>query len=987
MRWLVLSLLLQNNTMAKKTSNDKSFPLVGIGGSAGAVEAVLELVQNLSSHTGMAYVFLMHQSPDYESKMTEVLARKAKLPVLEAEDNMRLEADFFYVIPPGREMILSDGQFSITKRPNEGYDYMPINRFFNSLAEVYKEYAVGIVLSGADSDGTQGMKAIKAAGGLTFAQNESARFQSMPRSAVAEGAVDLVLSPADIADELKSLSKQKEAYFDALQEQDGDKISNADDDLQTILGMVQKSAGVDFSQYKMNTIKRRIIRRMVLRRLNTLKDYVLWVKSNPGELQRLFNDLLINVTQFFRDADLSEYVKHTLLPDIIRSKRHNEPIRIWVPACSTGQEVYSLAILLVEVLGEQYTHLPIQIFATDLSETAINKARLGVYNKGEVTEISPKRLQRFFTKIDGSYRIIKSIRDLCVFAVHNIAKDPPFSRLDIVSCCNLLIYIDNALQKRLISTFHYSLNNNGYLILGKSETIGNSTQLFSQVEKKIKIYAKKKDTTARALFDMSYQKPLIPEDKQTTFQKLKTDENDLEKAVDALLLKKFTPASVVIDGNMDIVQFRGSTGLFLEPTPGKASLNLLKMARPGLGFELRNAVHKAMKSAEVVRKPELEINSNGKVYHINIEIVPVKTELDDPYYLVAFEEAPPPPETKLSDLKDKRVQALETELGALREDMRSIVESQEAANEELQSANEEVVSSNEELQSINEELETSKEEVESSNEELITINQELQLRNEQLTETQDYAEAVFSTIREALVILDKNLRVKTANFVFYKTFHLREEHAEGRLLYDLNHKQWDIPKLRELLEDVLPGNTYIHGFEIVHNFPGIGEKVLVMNARRVAQKIHGDELILLAIEDITEHRRAQQIITNRETWFRNLADNAPVMIWVTDKEKKANFFNKAWLEFRNDTLEEATRKGWTDGVHPDDMTKTTKTFDDCFAEKLPFELKYRVLHHNEDYIWLHNKAKPNFTPEGLFLGYIGSCVTIQEVQEERNVSV
>lgn len=971
--------------MVNKTSNDKPFPLVGIGGSAGAVEAILELVQNLSSHTGMAYVFLMHQNPDYESKMTELLSRKAKLPVLEAEHDMRVEADFFYVIPPGKEMVLADGHFSLSKR-TEGYDYMPINRFFNSLAETYKEYAVGVVLSGADSDGAQGVKAIKAAGGLTFAQNETARFQSMPRSAVAEGAVDLVLSPADMAEEFKALAKQKESYYEALQDLKSDKAPH-DDDLQAILQMVQKSAGVDFGQYKINTVKRRIIRRMVLHRLNTLKEYVGWIKANPAEVQLLFNDLLINVTQFFRDPDLSEYVKETLLPEIIRGKRHNEPVRIWVPACSSGQEVYSLAILLVEVLGEQYTHLPIQIFATDLSETAINKARLGVYNKGEIAEISPKRLQRFFTKIDGSYRIIKSIRDLCVFAVHNIAKDPPFSRLDIVSCCNLLIYIDNPLQKKIISTFHYSLTNNGYLILGKSETIGNSAQLFSQLEKKLKIYAKKKDTTAKALFDMSYQKPAAAEGRQPPFQKLKTDENDLEKAVDNLLLKKFTPASVVIDGNMDIVQFRGSTGLFLEPTPGKASLNLLKMARPGLGFELRNAVHKAMKSVEPVRKTGVEIGNNGKVHHINIEIIPLKTELDDPYYLVAFEEAPPPPESQLSNLKDKRVGQLEAELAALREDMRSIVESQEAANEEMQSANEEIVSSNEELQSINEELETSKEEVESSNEELVTINQELQLRNDQLTETQDYAEAVFSTIREALVILDKSLRVKTANFVFYKTFQLREEHTEGRLLYDLNHKQWDIPKLRELLEDVLPDNTYIYGFEIAHNFPGIGEKMLVLNARRVSQKIHGDELILLAIEDITEHRRAQQIITNRETWFRNLADNAPVMIWVTDKEKKANFFNKAWLEFRDDTLEEATRKGWTDGVHPDDMTKTTKTFDDCFAEKLPFELKYRVLHHNKDYVWLHNKAKPNFTPEGLFLGYIGSCVTIQEVQEEKNVSV
>ena len=772
---------------------------------------------------------------------------------------------------------------------------------------------------------------------------------------------------------------KKDSYYGALQELTGEHISNKDEDLVGVLQMVHRVVGVDFSQYKLNTVKRRIIRRMVLHKLQTLQEYMQLLRSNVSEVHQLFNDLLINVTTFFRDPELSEYMKSHLLPELIKVKRHNEPIRIWVPACSTGQEVYSLAILLIEALGEQFTHLPIQIFATDLSEPAISKARIGVYNKGEVEDVSPKRLQRFFTKQDGSYRIIKSVRDLCVFATHNIAKDPPFSRLDIISCCNLLIYIDNQLQRKIISTFHYSLNNNGYLLLGKSETVGASAMLFTQLDKRIKVYIKKKDSSAKASFDMSYHAvdaSKASHEKHKPIQKSRSSENDLEKAADTLLLKRFTPASVIINRELEILQFRGSTGVFLEPTPGKASLNLLKMARPGLGFELRNAVHKAIKSGETVKKSGIEINQNGKILHINIEVLPLKIEADEPYFLVAFDEAPVPPETEITSIKDKRVKQLEGELSALKDDMRTIVEAQEAAVEELQSANEEIVSSNEELQSINEELETSKEEVESSNEELITINQELQLRNEQLTETQDYAGSVFSTIRESLVILDKSLRVKTANFVFYKTFNLREDHTEGRVLYDLNHRQWDIPKLRELLEDILPQNNSINGYEIVHNFSGIGEKILVLNARRITQKIQGEQLVLLAIEDISEHRRAQQIIASRETWFKNLADNAPVMIWVTDKDKKGSFFNKAWLEFRSDTLEEALRKGWTDGIHPEDLQRTLDIFNESFAEKLPFELKYRVQHHNEEYVWLHNRAKPNFSPEGQFLGYIGSCVVM-----------
>jgi two-component system CheB/CheR fusion protein len=963
---------------------DKSFPIVALGGSAGAIEAVLEIVENLPVHTGMAFIYLQHQNPDVPSKLNELLAKRSRMPVLLAEDDMPIEADFFYVIPPGKEINLIDRSLNISSRKVD-YDNMPINRLFNSLAENYKEYAIGIILSGADSDGAIGAKSIKMAGGLTFAQNDSALFNTMPKSAIAEGAIDLILSPFEIAEELKVLAKQKDAYYQALQDLNGETISNKDEELVNVLKMMQKATGVDFSQYKMNTIKRRIIRRMTLNRLDNLNEYVEFIKDNSSEINQLFQDLLINVTTFFRDPELSDYLKEHLLPDLISNKRQNEPIRIWIPACSTGQEVYSLAILLIEVLGEQYAHLPIQIFATDLSEPAINKARLGVYTKADMQDVSPRRIQRFFTKIDGSYRIIKSIRDLCIFATHNIAKDPPFSRLDIISCCNLLIYIDNPLQKKIIGAFHYALNPNGYLILGRSETVASSSNIFTQIDKKIKIYTKKKDSTARALFDMAYHLPdgnkTVATGKQTPMQKLKSEETDLDKQVDALLLKKFTPASVVINKDMDIVQFRGSTGVFLEPTPGRASLNLLKMARPGLGFELRNTVLKSQRNGESVKKTGLELNENGKIRYFTIEVIPLKKELEEPFYLVTFEEEANRPEIDYTSIKDKRVKQLEDEMAALKEDMRTIVEAQEAAVEELQSANEEIVSSNEELQSINEELETSKEEIESSNEELVTINQELQLRNEQLSETQDYAEAVFTTIRESLVLLDHNLRVKSANYNFYKTYNLREEHTEGRLFYELNHKQWDIPKMRDLLEDILSGNTFINGYEIIHNFPGIGEKVLILNARRITQRVHGDQLILLALEDITEHRRAQQIIAERETWFRNLADNAPVMIWVTDKDKKASFFNKAWLEFRSDTMEEALQKGWTDGVHPDDLPKTMKTFDNSFADKMPFELKYRVQHHDKDFLWLHNRAKPNFTPEGQFLGYIGSCVVIKDITE------
>ncbi|HEV7620301.1 MAG TPA: CheR family methyltransferase, partial [Flavisolibacter sp.] len=634
-------------------------------------------------------------------------------------------------------------------------------------------------------------------------------------------------------------------------------INDNDHHLKMVLSLLLHSSSVDFTQYKMSTIKRRIIRRLLIHKMESLKEYSSFLKSHPIEINHLFDDLLINVTSFFRDDDQFEYIKKHIIPKIIQGKGKNEQIRVWVPACSTGQEAYSLAILFAEVFGDNYSNLPIQIFATDLSEIAITKARLGIYSAEEVANLPPKRLQMFFTKIDGSYRIIKNIRDLCIFATHNIAKDPPFSSLDLISCCNLLIYLDNQLQKKVLGIFHYSINNSGVLVLGKSESVGSSAYLFSQLDKSYKIFSKKKDVSVRAAFEINYKpsysiKPGVT-DMKTGFKNQKTDDSELDKTIERLILQKYMPASVVVNGDLDILQFRGSTGNFLEPLPGKASLNLMKMARPGLGFELRNIVHKSKKTLQPVKKKDILITVEGNNHKVTIEAIPIKEDPEQEYYLILFtEEDNISEENKKTSLKDSRVKQLELELAALREDMRAIVESQEAANEELQSANEEIVSSNEELQSINEELETSKEEIESSNEELMTINQELQIRNEQLLESNEYALSVFTTMRESLLILDNNYRVKSANAAFFQTFQCKEEDTIGAIIFELNNGQWNIEKFRELLDKVLPDNSQHNGYELIHDFKIVGKKRLLINAKRITQKIYRQHLILLAIEDVTE---------------------------------------------------------------------------------------------------------------------------------------
>jgi two-component system CheB/CheR fusion protein len=842
--------------MEENNQNKKKLPVVAIGASAGGIEAITELLTHLPADTGMAYVYIQHLSPTHESSLSSILSRETKMTVVEATDMVLLEPDHLYVIPPNKEMLLTDGRIKLEDRPITSRVHMPINRFFSSLADRYQETSIGIILSGSSNDGTIGLKAIRQAGGLTFAQDDTAKFQSMPKNAITEGAADMVLSPKEMAEELKRISKQKEQYYAAIADVE-QMTTSSSEDLQTILKHLNKTTGVDFRQYKMNTITRRIARRMMLHKIDSMHAYAEFLKQNSKETNLLYQDVLINVTTFFRDKAVSEYERQTLLPALINSKQPNEAIRIWVPACSSGQEVYSLAILLFDILGKKAALTPIQIFGTDLSETAINKARLGVYSKNDVEDISPAFLENYFSKTDGQYRIIKSIRDVCVFATHNIAKDPPFSKLDIISCCNLLIYLDSSLQKKVLSIFHYSLNPNGYLILGQSEAIGSSGHLFSLIEKKLKIYSKKKDGIAKAMFEISYRLPKA-DGKQLLATKTGAElrrESDqlLEKAVDQLLLKKYAPAAVIINSELDILQFRGPVGVFLELASGKASLNLMKMARAGLSFELRNVVHKAKKTGGSVKKEGLEMIYEGKKLAVTVEASPLKSpDIEDEFYVVVFEETLYPPTLNAEAGRDERVKKLEAELSAVREDMRSIIESQEAANEELQSANEEIVSSNEELQSINEELETSKEEIESSNEELITINQELQERNEQLTEMQEYSEGLFAIARESMLSLDKDLRVKNANKSFYRTFHVKEEETIGRLLYELGNKQWDIKELRTLLEEVIPQNSVVENFEVKGNFETIGEKVMQLNAAKISQTVNGHHLILLAIEDITE---------------------------------------------------------------------------------------------------------------------------------------
>ncbi|MBS1606293.1 MAG: PAS domain S-box protein, partial [Bacteroidetes bacterium] len=826
---------------------------------------------------------------------------------------------------------------------------------------------------------------IKIAGGITITQDETAIADTMPRAAMTAGVVDLVMSPTEIGQELSKITQQEDV-FEEIQI-GSNAVSDNDEQLRNIIQLLKKATGIDFTHYKMSTIKRRIIRRMLLYKLVDLRSYYEYLKRHVSEITVLYHDLLINVTCFFRDGDSMEYLRKTILPQLLKSKSPEDQIRIWIPACSTGEEAYSLAILLTELQEESGSKVPMQIFGTDLSEIAIAKARLGVYTAADLADIPEMRLSKFFVRTENNnYRVDKRIRDLCVFARHNVLKDPPFSRLDIVSCCNFYIYIENVLQQKCTALFYYSLNPNGYLLLGKSETISaNGVQLFTQVEKRFKVYRKKPGVSPRIMTEVNYRMPATESKDATERKKTVADAQPepagLEKIVDEVLYAKYVPAAVVINQEMEILQFRGATGLFLEPARGKASFNLMKMARPGLTFDLRNCIHKAQSTHGPIRKTGIVFKVKDREHEVAIEVTPLVSDGDDGLLLVVFEEQTRQGSVEAADFsKEDVVRKLQEELDTVRHDMQAIIDEHEANKEELQSANEEIISSNEELQSINEELETSKEEVESSNEELTAINAELQMSNEQLLESQEYAEAIFATIREGVVVLSTDFRVNMANAAFYKVFHTKAEETEGRLFYTIGEGQWNRPDIKDLINRILLHDQQFDGYEMQYHIPGVGGRRMLVNGRRGVKKANKQELMLLAFEDITDRKRAEVMKAEREDWFRNMANNAPVMIWSAGPDGMRNFFNVTWMSFTGRTMEQDMGEGWIEDLLPADKEMFLSRYKRAFEEQRSFAIDYRLRRHDGEYRWVKAVGKPTFSPEGQFTGIVGICTEIHDAK-------
>jgi two-component system CheB/CheR fusion protein len=851
---------MQHKDKSKEPSTNL-FPVVGVGASAGGLEAFKRLIRAIPEKSGMAYILVQHLEPTHESMLVEILQKITPIPVEEITNNVRVERDHIYVIPSNKLLTANDGRLELSPRGPRNERNMPIDLFFSSLSEVHQAHAIGVVLSGTATDGTLGLKSIKDHGGFTFAQEPaSSAFAGMPQNAIDAEVVDFILRPEEIPSQL---SKLLETFKNSLAEDNEEAKASKEEAFRQLIALLRVRKGTDFTYYKQTTIRRRIIRRMGLNKIDNIVNYLSYFRENVTEQDMLYQDLLIPVTGFFRDPKTYEALYETVFPDLLKDKDENSPLRIWIAGCSTGEEPYSLAICLSEYLGNRAADYKIQIFATDISERSIAKARSGIYSKRDMGGLSVDRIEKYFTKVNGSFHIDKTIRDMCVFACHNFLKDPPFAKMSLVSCRNVLIYMETFLQKRALTTFHYALNENGYLLLGNSETTAPAADLFAAYGKSEKIYTRK---AAPGRFMHLSSGQTAGQSKVSPYVVRKdSGRDDFQRSADDMVISRFSPPGVVVNEDMETVQIRGLTGAWLEPSPGKPSLNILKMVREGLSFELRNALHKAKGGHLPVVKENIPLIAAGKKQLVTIEVIPLLNTAER-YYLILFRDtigetlAVPGLGAEgvsgvgetMAAAESERNRQLEKELSQLREDMRSITEDQEAVNEELQSANEELLSGSEELQSLNEELETSKEEIQSTNEELTTLNQELLDRNDQLNLSRLYAESIVATIREPLIVLDKDLRVKTANLAYYKKFITSEELTEGKLLYQLGNGQWDIPELRLILDSSLITEGRVADFEIRHRFEDIGERVLLMNACRITQKNNYDPMILLVIEDVTD---------------------------------------------------------------------------------------------------------------------------------------
>lgn len=876
--------------------------VVAIGASAGGLEALEELFKNMPEDTGLAFVVVTHQHPGHTSMLPDLLGRYTRMEVMEAADGMRLEPNRVHVTPPGEQVGFMDGTLNVTGPPEHDGVPVLIDTCFRALAEAFGECMVCIILSGTGSDGTMGVKAVKAAGGLVLVQETgSARYSGMPASAIATELADVVLPPDEMPEQLIAFARNAmhRAAPDAGQEQKEPELKRP---MQEFFALLRSRTGHDFSSYKPSTMRRRIERRMAVHQLRDPADYVRLLRDTPHEIDILFKELLINVTRFFRDADAFQALADAGLPALLDSRPEHYTFRAWIPGCCSGEEAYTLAILLREAVRRSGRAIEFQMFATDLDAEAVEQARAGVYPAGIVADVPAELLKRYFIRRDDTFRVRKEIREMVVFAEQNVIKDPPFTRLDLLSCRNLMIYLNAGLQQRLLPIFHYTLKPGGLMLLGPSESIGAFDKLFEPVDKKWKIF-RRRESPSVSLPEMPAQ-PVVSDDGQEAGCRSGPSRHPgkVSEQIQRMLLDRFAPPSVVVNSRGEIVHIHGRTGMYLEPAAGRPSSNLLDMAREGLQIELAAGLRRALSGDEPVVRPRIRVKTNGDYTLVDLSV----EQLEEPdalrgLLLVSFRPSPLALPESGEDGADRaphdgegpgRTDDLERELQYTKESLQTTVEELETSNEELKATNEELQSSNEELQSTNEELETSKEEMQSLNEELTTVNTELESKIDELSHANDDMQNLLNSTDIATIFLDSDLNIKRYTEKARKIIRLIPSDV-GRPVGDLA-STLDYDRLEDDVREVL--DTLERRELELKCAEGVSHLVRIMPYRTTDNVIKGVVITFIDISRVKEAEQEAAAERKTQALLQSIFDTFRIPALVLDADLRVFKANVAFCD-------------------------------------------------------------------------------------------
>ncbi|MGK7396103.1 MAG: CheR family methyltransferase [Candidatus Cyclobacteriaceae bacterium M3_2C_046] len=960
---------------------------VGVGASAGGLQAISTFLSSFERKENFCVIIVQHLSSEHKSELTSILERRSKWPVEQVTNGVELEAGKIYVAPPDKSIMISSNRLELRQERKSIHPSPSVDHFFESLAQEAGSKAIGVILSGYGKDGTHGAEMIKKQGGFIISQTPStAQHPDMPQNVINQGYYDCHLTPPEMYDEIV----QYIANHDLVKS-----LKQPKDSLDSIFEMLARKTGTDFSHYKPSTIKRRIKKRLEALDIENESLYLQHIKKNPGELENLFNTVLIGVTEFFRNIEAFEKLK-PLLKSLLDQKKSGDDLRIWSVGCATGQEAYSVAMMIRELLHQE-RQLNIQIFATDMDQKALNIGRKGIYAPHSVENLSQDFISKYFDKYEGGYQIKKYIRQFVLFSRHDITTDPPFVKQDLIICRNLLIYFNNDLQKEALKTFHYALKPAGGLFLGKSESISVIPDLFDQVDSKNRIYRR---SEAGPMYTLDYVR--FRRNKKPSRESSK-EENKMNRGFSLLdnaketLFNYYEHPFVVINENFQVKELKGSLRLYLEMGEGKVDVNLVRMVNQELVMDLRALLVKIKKTGEPQESNIIKFSLFDQEHLVKMKVMPLVFDLyKSSHYMVIFEKIKDDPhyyayekDFDLEEVRNFRIKELEQELMASREHIQTFTEELETSNEELQSLNEELQSANEELKSSNEELETSNEELQSANEELHTANAELRNANEELIEKENE----IKSSREKIARNEHLYKTITENFpngwvgvinldmkIEYIAGQGLENHSRqslvGMAAYELNPFDSERKKLKQLFEKAFQKQeTAVELYDKEQHVKVVALPLFYGKDGKSVEKV------LFISQDVTRYLNALAQVKESEERFRMLADTAPIMIWMEDKHKNNIYQSAGWQNFTGTSAQDNYGKGWLSQVHPEDRERVGKAFNEAFDNRKHFTAEYRLQRDDGSYRWIIDHGKPRFDSSDKFLGYIGGCIDIHEQKE------